>query len=110
MVVGAVVSILALGAVVVGVQKTRLGKATRAVSDNPALASSAGIDVDPAVQLGASYAATFAPGEFYEPLAYEKHEIQTWTRWRIDADYALSLSVSHTLAADRAPVETAIRA
>lgn len=70
---------------------------------------SAGIDVDPAVQLGASYAATFAPGEFFEPGAYEKHEVQTWTRWRIDADYALSLSLSYTVAADRAPVETAIR-
>lgn len=69
----------------------------------------AGLDLDPSMQVGASYTATFAPGAFYEPGAYEKHEIQTWTRWRIDADYALSLSVSHTLAADRAPVETAIR-
>jgi neutral amino acid transport system permease protein len=46
-----IVSILALGAVVVGVQKTRLGKATRAVSDNPALASSAGIDVERVIEV-----------------------------------------------------------
>jgi branched-chain amino acid transport system permease protein len=46
-----VVSILALAAVVVGVQRTRLGKATRAVSDNPALASSAGIDVERVIEV-----------------------------------------------------------
>ncbi|MHB1211316.1 MAG: branched-chain amino acid ABC transporter permease [Candidatus Nanopelagicales bacterium] len=46
-----IVSILALAAVVVGVQRTRLGKATRAVSDNPALASSAGIDVERVIEV-----------------------------------------------------------
>lgn len=46
-----IVSILALAAVVIGVQKTRLGKATRAVSDNPALASSAGIDVERVIEV-----------------------------------------------------------
>lgn len=46
-----IVSILALAGVVVGVQRTRLGKATRAVSDNPALASSAGIDVERVIEV-----------------------------------------------------------
>jgi branched-chain amino acid transport system permease protein len=46
-----IVSIIALGAVVIGVQRTRLGKATRAVSDNPALASSAGIDVERVIEV-----------------------------------------------------------
>jgi branched-chain amino acid transport system permease protein len=46
-----IISILALAAVVIGVQRTRLGKATRAVSDNPALASSAGIDVERVIEV-----------------------------------------------------------
>jgi branched-subunit amino acid ABC-type transport system permease component len=39
-------STLVLAAVIVAVQRTRLGKATRAVADNPALAASSGINVD----------------------------------------------------------------
>ncbi len=42
----AVVCVVVLVAVSLAVQRTRLGKATRAVSDNPALAASSGIDVD----------------------------------------------------------------
>lgn len=68
-----------------------------------------GIDLGPSWQMGLGYTATFAPGEFYDPGAYEKHEAQAWLRWRIDRDYALSLSVTQTLAADRAPSETALR-
>ncbi len=45
------VAVVALALVVVGVQRTRLGKATRAVSDNPALASSAGIDVERVIEV-----------------------------------------------------------
>ena len=44
--VSMVVAVIALGIVVVAVQRTRTGKATRAVSDNPGLASSAGINVE----------------------------------------------------------------
>lgn len=40
------IAIVALVIVVLMVSKTRMGKATRAVSDNPALASSAGINVE----------------------------------------------------------------
>lgn len=40
------VALVAIAAVVLIVQKTRMGKATRAVSDNPSLASSAGINVE----------------------------------------------------------------
>ncbi|HET6625571.1 MAG TPA: branched-chain amino acid ABC transporter permease [Nocardioidaceae bacterium] len=39
-------SAIVLTAVILAVQRTRLGKATRAVADNPALASSSGINVD----------------------------------------------------------------
>jgi branched-chain amino acid transport system permease protein len=42
----AIVALIALTVVILAVQKTRMGKATRAVSDNPALASSAGINVE----------------------------------------------------------------
>jgi neutral amino acid transport system permease protein len=45
-IVSMVVAVIALGAVVLMVQRTRMGKATRAVSDNPSLASSAGINVE----------------------------------------------------------------
>ncbi len=40
------VAVLVLGFVVWALASTRVGKATRAVSDNPALASASGIDVD----------------------------------------------------------------
>jgi branched-chain amino acid transport system permease protein len=40
------VACLAIGVVVLALGRTRLGKATRAVSDNPALAAASGIDVD----------------------------------------------------------------
>lgn len=42
----AVICVAVLIAVSIAVQTTRLGKATRAVSDNPPLAASSGIDVD----------------------------------------------------------------
>ncbi len=45
-IVAMIIAVVALAVVVVAVQKTRMGKATRAVSDNPALASSAGINVE----------------------------------------------------------------
>jgi branched-subunit amino acid ABC-type transport system permease component len=41
-----VASVLVLLAVTQALQRTRMGKATRAVADNPALASSSGINVD----------------------------------------------------------------
>jgi branched-chain amino acid transport system permease protein len=46
-----IIAVVALAIVVIAVQKTRMGKATRAVSDNPALASSAGINVERVITL-----------------------------------------------------------
>jgi branched-chain amino acid transport system permease protein len=40
------IALIALGLVATALIKTRIGKATRAVSDNPALAAASGIDVD----------------------------------------------------------------
>jgi branched-chain amino acid transport system permease protein len=45
-IVSMIVAVVALAAVVLIIGKTRMGKATRAVSDNPSLASSAGINVE----------------------------------------------------------------
>jgi len=44
-------AVLVLGLTVWALARTRLGKATRAVSDNPALASATGIDVDRVIQV-----------------------------------------------------------
>ena len=45
-VVVAIIAAMVLVAVSIALQRTRLGKATRAVADNPALAASSGINVD----------------------------------------------------------------
>jgi branched-chain amino acid transport system permease protein len=46
-----VVGVVVLGLVVWALSSTRLGKATRAVSDNPALASASGIDVNQVIRV-----------------------------------------------------------
>jgi branched-chain amino acid transport system permease protein len=46
-----VVAVVVLGIVVWALSSTRLGKATRAVSDNPALASASGIDVNQVIRV-----------------------------------------------------------
>lgn len=45
------ISVIVLVAVGFALQRTRLGRATRAVSDNPALAAASGIDVDRVVRI-----------------------------------------------------------
>jgi branched-chain amino acid transport system permease protein len=45
------IAVVAIGAVTTLLSRTRLGKATRAVSDNPALASASGIDVDGVIRV-----------------------------------------------------------
>lgn len=47
----AIASLVVLVAVALGIQKSRLGKATRAVSDNPDLASSTGIDAQKIIRI-----------------------------------------------------------
>ncbi len=46
-----IVSIVVIAAVGYALLRTRIGRATRAVSDNPALASASGIDVDKVIRL-----------------------------------------------------------
>jgi len=45
------IAVLVLAGTVLALSRTRLGKATRAVSDNPALASATGIDVDKVIRV-----------------------------------------------------------
>jgi neutral amino acid transport system permease protein len=45
------ISVLVLAGVGFALLRTRVGRATRAVSDNPALASASGIDVDKVIRL-----------------------------------------------------------
>jgi branched-chain amino acid transport system permease protein len=45
------VAVVVLAGTVLALSRTRLGKATRAVSDNPALASATGIDVDAVIRV-----------------------------------------------------------
>jgi branched-chain amino acid transport system permease protein len=49
--VSMVIALVAILAVTTALSRTRLGKATRAVSDNPALAASSGIDVDRVIRV-----------------------------------------------------------
>ena len=46
-----VVAVIVLLATILALQRTRIGKATRAVSDNPALAADSGIDVDRVIRI-----------------------------------------------------------
>lgn len=55
-----IISIIILGAVAYFLLRTRIGKATRAVSDNPALAAASGIDVDRVIRIVWVLAATLA--------------------------------------------------
>jgi branched-chain amino acid transport system permease protein len=49
--VGMVISVITLAGVALFLTRTRVGKATRAVSDNPALASATGIDVERIIRI-----------------------------------------------------------
>ena len=69
----------------------------------------AGLDLDEDWQIGAGYFGSIAPGEFFEPGAYEKHEVQAYLRWRIDVDYAVAISVAQTVAVARTADETTFR-
>jgi branched-chain amino acid transport system permease protein len=49
--IGMVISVITLAGVALFLTRTRVGKATRAVSDNPALASATGIDVERIIRI-----------------------------------------------------------
>jgi branched-chain amino acid transport system permease protein len=54
------VAVIVLGGVIFALVRTRIGKATRAVADNPALAAASGIDVDRVIRVVWMAGATLA--------------------------------------------------
>ncbi len=56
-----------------------------------------------------AWRSTIAPGDDLIPGAYEKHGLDAGLRWRFLDDWAISLSVGRTLAADRTPAESLVR-
>lgn len=81
----------------------------RLAPDEVKLEAVAGLDLSDTWQAGTGYFGSIAPGKFFEPGAYEKHEVQAWLRWAFDVDYAVQLSVSQTFLTDRTPQETTLR-
>jgi len=87
------VSIVVITAVGYALLRTRIGRATRAVSDNPALASASGIDVDKVIRLVWTVAAALAglSGILYSLV------IQHGMRWDSGLQILLLLFAAVTL-------------
>jgi branched-chain amino acid transport system permease protein len=87
------VSIVVLAAVGYALLRTRIGRATRAVSDNPALASASGIDVDKVIRLVWTVSAALAglAGVLYSLV------IQHGMRWDSGLQILLLLFAAVTL-------------
>jgi branched-chain amino acid transport system permease protein len=88
-----VISIVVIAAVGYALLRTRIGRATRAVSDNPALASASGIDVDKVIRLVWTVAAALAglSGILYSLV------IQHGMRWDSGLQILLLLFAAVTL-------------
>ena len=88
-----VISIVVIAAVGYALLRTRIGRATRAVSDNPALASASGIDVDRVIRLVwiAATALAGLSGVLYSLV------IQHGMRWDSGLQILLLLFASVTL-------------
>ena len=71
------ISIVMIAAVGYALLRTRIGRATRAVSDNPALASASGIDVDRVIRLVWTVAAALAglSGPALRPGDQQRHPV-----------------------------------
>ena len=88
-----VISIVVIAAVGYALLRTRVGRATRAVSDNPALASASGIDVDKVIRLVWTVSAALAglSGILYSLV------IQHGMRWDSGLQILLLLFAAVTL-------------
>ena len=88
-----VISVVVIAAVGYALLRTRIGRATRAVSDNPALASASGIDVDKVIRLVwiAATALAGLSGVLYSLV------IQHGMRWDSGLQILLLLFASVTL-------------
>lgn len=90
-IVGMVISALALAAVAFFLTRTRVGKATRAVSDNASLASATGIDVEKIIRIVWVFAAALTG------LAGILYGLQYQASWLLGNDILLLLFAAVTL-------------
>jgi branched-chain amino acid transport system permease protein len=90
-VISMVIAVLALGLIAFFLTRTRLGKATRAVSDNASLASATGIDVEQIIRIVwiAAAAVTALAGALYG--------LQFQATWQTGSNILLLLFASVTL-------------
>jgi len=89
--VGMVICIIALGGTALFLTRTRIGKATRAVSDNSALAAATGIDVERIIRIVWVFAATLTG------LAGLLYGLQFQATWLTGFDILLLLFAAVTL-------------
>ncbi len=88
---GMLISVVALGGVALFLTRTRIGKATRAVSDNAALASATGIDVEQIIRIVWVTAAALTG------LAGVLYGLELQANWLTGFDILLLLFASVTL-------------
>ena len=89
--VSMVICAISLGGVALFLTRTRIGKATRAVSDNSSLAASTGIDVEKIIQIVWVFAAGFTG------LAGVLYGLQFEANWTVGYDILLLLFAAVTL-------------
>ncbi len=102
--VSMVISIAALLGVAYFLTRTRLGKATRAVSDNASLSASTGIDVERIIRIVWIVAATLTG------LAGVLYGLQFQANWTVGFDILLLLFAAVTLGGLGAPLGAAVGA
>ena len=102
--VSMLISIAALLGVAYFLTRTRLGKATRAVSDNAALSASTGIDVERIIRIVWIVAATLTG------LAGVLYGLQFQANWTVGFDILLLLFAAVTLGGLGAPLGAAVGA
>jgi branched-chain amino acid transport system permease protein len=89
--VGMVINVIALAGVALFLTRTRIGKATRAVSDNPSLAAATGIDVEKIIRIVWLFAAALTG------VAGVLYGLQFQASWLTGFDILLLLFAAVTL-------------
>jgi branched-chain amino acid transport system permease protein len=89
--VGMVINVIALAGVALFLTRTRIGKATRAVSDNPSLAAATGIDVERIIRIVWLFAAALTG------VAGVLYGLQFQASWQTGFDILLLLFAAVTL-------------
>jgi len=89
--IGMVINVIALAGVAIFLTRTRIGKATRAVSDNPSLAAATGIDVERIIRIVWLFAAALTG------VAGVLYGLQFQASWLTGFDILLLLFAAVTL-------------